>query len=265
MEGPRTLEWPAVGRDADERGAGAAVRRALAPAGSRPPAVLVVLAALLVAGTVVASVAGAYALQRGQGPAGSPPAIATPPAAPPSHSEQAAPVPAPTAQAPAPPSDPRAVFADPALRALAEPFLAGPGVSCQSRTPEDGETERVACELGAGRTAVFTRTSPEEMRQRRQDLVAGRQARPGTVVSLRWRYDGSGTATRTGIPAGHEVRGEGVRVRYVDLEGRPRFRFDQDATGCAGDLALTRPTGDARADQEADLEELRLFWADPGG
>jgi hypothetical protein len=152
------------------------------------------------------------------------------------------------------------VFQNPELRTLAEPFLAGPAVSCEPRVPAPDEAETVVCDLGGGRTAVFSHMStPEAMRDRRQDIVTGRQARTGTVVSVRWRYVGDRTDTRAGIPAGQRDRGEGVRVRYVDRDGVPRLYFDQDSTGCTGDLALTRPSGNERD----DLEELRTFWADP--
>lgn len=261
---------PGVGRDDGERGAGgvaAAARHTLAPVGSRPPAVLVALAALLVAATIVASVVGTLSLLGGPGtagPAAAPPEIGTPPASPPTAPTEPAPTAAPTAAAtaapPAPPADPRGVFQDETLRTFAEPFLAGPAVSCQQRAPAPDATETVACDLGGGRTAVFARmTTPDAMRDQRRPVVAGRQARAGTVVSVRWRYVAGRTDTRAGIPAGQPDRGEGVRVRYVDREGVPRLYFDQDSTGCTGDLALTRPTGN----NTADLEELRNFWADP--
>lgn len=261
---------PGVGRKAGERGASgdatAAARHAMVPIGSRPPAVLVVLAALLVAGTIIASVVGTFSLMRDPGPAGSPsapaaapPDIATPPPTPATAPPEAAPTPAPTAAAPAPPADPRVVFQDSALRTLAEPFLARPAVSCEPRSPAPDETESVACDLGGGRTAVFSRmTTPDAMRDRRQDIVTGRRAQTGTVVSVRWRYVAGGTDTRAGIPAGQTDRGEGVRARYVDREGVPRLYFDQDSTRCTGDLTMT-PTGNDRA----DLDELRDFWADP--
>jgi hypothetical protein len=260
-----------VGRDAGERGAGgnptAAARHALAPVCSRPPAVLVALAALLVAGTIVASVIGALTLLRGPGTAATPPApaaetpeIATPPASPTTAAPEAAPTPAPTAAPPPPPADPRSVFHDPELRTLAEPFLVAAAVTCEPRTPAPDETESVACDLGGGRTAVFTRmTTPDAMRDKRRGIVAGQGARPGTVVSVRWRYVPGRPETRDGIPAGQTARGEGIRVRFVDREGVPRLYFDQDSSGCTGEFALTRPTGNNRA----DLEELRTFWADP--
>lgn len=224
---------------------------------------LVVLAALLVAGTIVASVVGVVSLLGGSGtsgPTAAPPEIATPPASPPPAPTEAAPTAAPTAAAPAPPADPRGVFQDETLRAFAEPFLAGPAVSCEQRGPAPDTTESVACDLGGGRTAVFARmTTPDAMRDQRRLVVAGRQAQPGTVVSVRWRYVAGRTDTRAGIPAGQTDRGEGVRVRFVDREGVPRLYFDQDSTGCTGDFALTRPTGN----DSADLETLRTYWADP--
>jgi hypothetical protein len=268
----RDIRVPGVGREAGERGAGgnatAAARHVLAPVGSRPPAVLVVLAALLVVGTIVASVVGTLSLLRGPGAAEPPPAaaapppdIATPPATQATAAPEAAPTAAPTAAPPPPPADARSVFQDAELRTLAEPFLAGPAVSCEQRTPAPDETESVACDLGGGRTAVFSRmTTLDAMRDKRQGVVAGRQAQRGTVVSVRWRYVAGRTDAHAGIPAGQPDRGEGVRVRFVDREGVPRLYFDQDSTSCTGDLTLTQPTGNDRA----DLESLRTFWSDPG-
>lgn len=256
-----------MGREADGRGAGgdamAAARRALAPGGTRPPALLVLLAALVVAGTIVASVAGTLSLTAGPatggsppGPLAAPPELATPPAAPPTDPTQAAPTAAPTAARPAPP----AVFRDPALRTLAEPFLTGPATSCEQRDPGADAAESVACDLGDGRTAVFSRmVTPDAMRDQRAGILAGRDARADTVVSVRWRYVGDQPETRAGIPPPENDRGEGVRVRYVDREGVPRLYFDQDSSGCTGDIALTRPTGNNRA----DLDALRRYWSDP--
>ncbi|GAA5140941.1 hypothetical protein GCM10023320_79270 [Pseudonocardia adelaidensis] len=245
----------------------AATRRALAPGGSRPPAMLVLLAALLVAATIVAAVVGTLSLTGGAGPGGPPPArvaappeLATPPAAPPAVPTEAAPTAAPTAEAPAPPADPRSVFRDPALRTLAEPFLTGPAASCDQRDPGADVTETVACDLGGGRSAVFSRmVSPEAMRDHRRGIVAGRDARAGTVRSVRWRYVAGRPETRAGVPPLEKDRGEGIRVRFVDRAGVPRLYFDQDSSGCTGDIALTRPTGNDRA----DLEALRTYWADP--
>jgi hypothetical protein len=260
-----------VGREVDERGAGgdamAATRRALAPGGSRPPAVLVLLAALLVAGTIVASVVGTLSLTDGSGTSGSPPGpvaappeLATPPPGPSTDPTDAAPTAAPTAEPPAPPADPRGAFQDPALRTLAEPFLTGPAASCEQRAPGADVAESVACDLGGGRTAVFSRmVTPDAMRDLRRGIVAGQDARAGTVVSVRWRYVVGRSETRAGIPPLQNERGEGVRVRFVDREGVPRLYFDQDSSGCTGDIALTRPTGNSRA----DLEALRTYWADP--
>jgi hypothetical protein len=261
-----------VGREVGERGVGgdatAAARQALATIGSRPPAVLVLLAVLVVAGTIVASVVGTLSLSRGSGPAAPPPApvaappeVATPPAtAPTTDPTEAAPTAAPTAAAPPPPADPRSVFQNPALLTLAEPFLARPAVSCEQRGPGEDVTESVACDLGGGRTAVFNRmASPDVMRTQRRGIVAGQDARPGTVLSVRWRYVAGRSETRAGIPPLAKDRGEGVRVRFVDREGVPRLYFDQDSSGCSADLALAQPTGNDRA----DLETLRTFWADP--
>jgi hypothetical protein len=228
----------------------------------------VLLAALLVTGTIVASVAGTLSLLRGPGTAGRPPAVVaappeipTPPAeAPTTAPAEAAPTPAPTASAPAPPADPSGVFQDQALRTLAEPFLAGPAVSCAQRTPGADVTESVACDLGGGRTAIFNRmASPDVMRSQRRGIVAGQEARPGTVLSVRWRYAAGRPQTHAGIPPGQPDRGEGVRVRFVDRAGTPRLYFDQDSSGCTGDLTLAQPTGNDRA----DLEALRTYWADP--
>jgi hypothetical protein len=232
----------------------------------------VLVVALLVAATVVASVVGTLSLAQGSGPApphgapAAPPELATPPAGPEADptdaATDAAPTAAPTAEPPAPPTDARSVFQNEELRTLAAPFLAGSEVSCAGRAPAVGASETVSCDLGAGRTALFSRfTSPDVMRDQRRDVVAGRDAEPGTVLSVRWRYGARGEAIRDGIPPGQNARGEGVRVRFVDGQGVPRLYFDQDSCGCAGDIALTRPTGNDRA----DLEALREYWADPAG
>src|SRR5688572_2245001 len=67
------VRLPGVNRRVDERdpsgGARLATRLGLASIGSRPPAVAVLVVALLVAGTVVASVVGTLSLARGSGPA----------------------------------------------------------------------------------------------------------------------------------------------------------------------------------------------------
>ncbi|GAA0937057.1 hypothetical protein [Pseudonocardia zijingensis] len=256
-------------REVDERGAGggalAATRRALTPGDGRPPTLLVLLAGALVGVTVIASVVGTLSLTAGSATGGSPPdpvaappGLATPPPAPPTEPARAEPTAAPTGERPAPPD----VFQDPELRTLAAPFLTGPGASCERRAPEPDVAESVACDLGDGRTAVFTRTvTPEAMRERRQDVLAGRDARAGTVVSVRWRYAGQGQATRAGIPPRENARGEGVRVRFVDREGAARLYFDQDSTACIGDITSTRPDAGSGADQEA----LRRYWSDPAG
>jgi hypothetical protein len=226
--------------------------------------VLVALTALLVAGTILASVVGTLSLlgalgTGGPAPAAASPSLASPPPPPSTTPQDAPPTPAPTAAAPPPPADPRDVFQDPQLRALAEPFLTGPAVSCERRTPDADVTESVACDLGE-HTAVFSRMrTPDAMRALRREIVAGQDARPGTVVSVRWRYVPGRPGTRDGIAAGQTTRGEGVRVRFVDRQGVPRLYFDQDSSGCTGELTLTRPTGNNRA----DLETLRTFWADP--
>jgi hypothetical protein len=237
-----------VNRDAGDRGDPAPVR-------SRLHAVAVLLVALLVAGTIVATVAGTLSLTRRSAATGPPtPAPATP-------TELAAPPAVPTTAAPpAAPTDPRSAFRDPALRALAESFLAGPAVSCAQRPPATDEAESVACDLGEGRTAVFTRmVTPDVMREQRRGVVEGQEAEPGTVVSVRWRYVAGRPGTRAGVPDGQNDPGEGVRVRFVDREGVPRLYFDQDSSGCTGELALTRPTGN----DLADLDALRSFWANP--
>jgi hypothetical protein len=235
---------PAVDREPGERGDPAPVR-------SRLHAVAVLLVALLVAGTIVATVAGTLSLTRRSDATGPPPAATAAP------TELAAP---PAATSLAAPNDPHSAFRDPALRALAESFLAGPAVSCAQRPPATDEAENVACDLGEGRAAVFTRmVTPDVMRDQRRGVVEGQAAEPGTVVSVRWRYVAGRPGTRAGVPDGQNDRGEGVRVRFVDREGVPRLYFDQDSSGCTGELALTRPTGN----DLADLDALRSFWANP--
>ena len=267
-----------MSRDAGRRGASgdttAAAQLDPAPVRSRWQTTAALLVALLVAVTIVASVAGTLSLSRRSGTDGSPPAsteaptalaappVATTPTETPSTAAPttSAPEMPPTAAPPAAPTDPRGAFQDPALRTLAEPFLAGPAVSCAPRDPAAGVAESVACDLGGGRTGVFSRmVDPDVMRTQRRGIVAGQGAEPGTVLSVRWRYGGGQPRNRAGIPAGQADRGEGVRVRFVDGAGAPRLYFDQDSSGCTGDLTLTQPTGNNRA----DLETLRVFWADP--
>jgi hypothetical protein len=203
--------------------------------------------ALLVGLTIGATVAGSLSLSERSSPIGSPP---SPTAAP---TDESAP---PTAA----PADPRSVFRDPALRALAESFLARPGVSCEQREPGVNVTESVACDLGRGRIGLFNRMlTADVMRDLRRGFVEGRLAEQGSVRSLRWRYVDGRPGTRTGVPAGQDDPVEGVRVRFVDPEGVPRLYFDQDSSGCTGYLALAEPTGN----DDADLETLRSFWADP--
>jgi hypothetical protein len=101
--------------------------------------------------------------------------------------------------------------------------------------------------------------TPDVMREQRRGVVEGQNAEPGTVVSVRWRYVAGRPETRAGVPDGQNDRGEGVRVRFVDREGVPRLYFDQDSSGCTGELTLTRPTGN----DLADLDALRSFWSNP--
>jgi hypothetical protein len=238
-----------VSREPGERGASGVTTARLAAAlvRSRP---VFAAAAILVTITIAATVAGSLSLS------GPPPSATVMP------TEAAAPTTdAATAPATAP-ADPRGVFRDPALRTLAEPFLAGPGVRCEQGEPAADTAERVTCDLGGGRTGVFARMlTPDVMRDQRRGVVAGERAEPGTVLSVRWRYVEGRPGTRAGIPAGENDRGEGVRVRFIDREGVPRLYFDQDSSGCTGDLALIEPTGD----DGADLEALRTFWENPAG
>lgn len=226
-----------MSREPGERGSSAAP----APVRSRPALAAL---ALLVALTIGATVAGSLSLARS-----APTDVAEPPTGAP-----------PTAKPPVAPTDPRSVFRDPSLRALAESFLARPGVSCEQREPGVNVTESVACDFGRGRIGLFNRMlNADVIRDLRRGFVAGRLAEPGSVRSLRWRYVEGRPGTRTGIPEGQDDPGEGVRVRFVDPEGVPRLYFDQDSSGCTGYLALAEPTGD----DNADLEALRSFWADP--
>lgn len=242
-----------MSRELGERGASGVTTARLAAAlvRSRP---VFAAAAILVTITIAATVAGSLSLS------GPPPSASVVP------TEAAAPTTGPTTDATTAPvtatADPRGVFRDPALRALAEPFLAGPGVRCEQGEPAADVAERVTCDLGGGRTGVFARMlTPDVMREQRRGIVAGQRAGPGTVLSVRWRYAEGRPGTHTGIPAGLDDRGEGVRVRFIDREGVPRLYFDQDSSGCTGDIALTEPTGD----DGADLEALRIFWEDPPG
>jgi hypothetical protein len=214
-----------------------------APGRSRRARLATAAAALLVTATLVITVAAALSLS-GR------PASAPSPTAP--DATAAAPTPA--------PADPRTVFRDPALRALAEPFLVDPAARCEQTEPIINVAESVMCELGRGRLGLFTKVlTADAMRGLRDGFLAGQLAEPGTVRSLRWRYVEGRPGARTGIPPDENDPGEGVRVRYVDNEGVPRLYFDQDSSACIGYLALAEPTGD----DEADLEALRSYWANP--
>jgi hypothetical protein len=166
---------------------------------------------------------------------------------------------APTATVAAAPKngDPASVIQDPALRALAAPFLTGPDAYCEAGTPGINQRESVTCLLDDRRIGMFTAMlNADVMDDLRQTFLSGAVAEEGSVVSLRWRYTDSG---RIGIPAANPDRGEGTRVRYVDDQGDPRLYFDQEATAVNGFLALVEPSGDPTA----DLDELRAFWMDP--
>ena len=215
------------------------------------------LVALLVAGTIVATVAGTFALTRRSDATGPP----TPPACSALLESRGTRDCGATTAPPAAPTDPRSAFRDPALRALAESFLAGPAVSCAQRAPAADEAESVACDLGGGRTAVFTRMVTPDVAAR---AAPRRRRRPGGrtrhgACRCAGATSRAGRGPGPGSRPGEDDRGEGVRVRFVDREGVPRLYFDQDSSGCTGDLALTRPTGNDRA----DLEALRIVLGEP--
>lgn len=166
---------------------------------------------------------------------------------------------APTATAAVAPrkDDPASVIQDPALRALAAPFLTGPAAYCERGVPGVNQRESVTCLLDDRRIGMFTAMlDADVMGDLRQTFLSGAVAEEGSVRSLRWRYSDTG---RIGIPAASPDEGEGTRVRYVDEQGDPRLYFDQEATAVNGFLALIEPSGDPTA----DLDELRAFWMDP--
>ncbi|WP_214408085.1 hypothetical protein [Pseudonocardia lacus] len=155
------------------------------------------------------------------------------------------------------PADPRDAFVDPGLLALAEPYLSGPGAVCVGEEPAVNQQESVTCDLGNGYAALFSRMlTVDLLHDLRGSFVEGPYAVPGTVRSLRWKYRADPPGTKTGIPADSPERGEGVRVRYIDANGMvPRLYFDQDSTASSGFIVAVDP--------DADLDDLRSFWAAP--
>ena len=171
--------------------------------------------------------------------------------------------PAPTAPAPttqAPPSDPRAAFTDPVLRATAEPYLQQPGTTCE-RDPEPIAVlrESVTCALGTGGAAgVFTRYfDPANVVALRDLTGSDETAVPGSRRTLRWEYVAGRPGVRSGIPVGSGRPGDGTRIRWTGLDSRSELLyFDEDATGVAVQLGLLGG---------GDREQLRRLWADPNG
>jgi hypothetical protein len=154
-----------------------------------------------------------------------------------------------------------AEFRDPQLRAFAEPYLQGPIVACRAGTePQVNVAESVTCDLGNGRIGMFSKMlGVEVMRDLRAGFLAGRQAAPGTVRSLPWRYVADRPGVRTGIPVTRNDPAEGIRVRYIEVTGAPRLYFDQESCACTGFFGLSQPSGNNRV----DLDALRAYWADP--
>jgi hypothetical protein len=232
-----------------------ATARGAAPPGAAPPAARrrrpgrIVLAAAVLA---LLAGAGAYLLLRPAEPAPRPTGadlVGSPVAGP------AAPAATPT---PVPPADPLLAFRDPELRALAEPYLRGPGASCEAQEIDVQVRDNVDCDLGGGRVAIFTRyLSTEFMQGIRGGFLDSDDGR-GDIRSLRWRFVDRVAGTRVGIPPTSGRPGEGRRIRFVQ-DGLPLLWFDQDATACVALLGLNPPSGDAAA----DLDALRSFWADP--
>ncbi|WP_214408086.1 hypothetical protein [Pseudonocardia lacus] len=160
------------------------------------------------------------------------------------------------------PENPRDAFADPDLLALAGPYIGGPGAVCVGGEPMINQRETVTCDLGNGYIALFSRLlTVELLHDLRGTFLQGPYAVPGSVRSLRWKYRADPPGAKTGIPADNPERGEGVRVRFLeqadDGSTIPRLYFDQDSTASNGVIASVDP--------DADLDDLRSYWAAPTG
>jgi hypothetical protein len=151
--------------------------------------------------------------------------------------------------------DPRAVFTDSKLLAVARPYLDRDGVRCKAAEPKTGERESVSCTLESGAyLAVFKRLLGRQQLKELRNTWLKRNTtnvRPGTISVLRWEYVPGRTRVRREIPSTTKARGDGTRIRWLDARGRPHLYFDEDATGVAVLLsAMTR-----------DRQLLREFWA----
>ncbi|WP_214406053.1 hypothetical protein [Pseudonocardia lacus] len=208
------------------------------------------VAVLLVGGIVgYAALAPAVPAAPGIAAPTTAPSVAAPSATP------APPTPATPTGAPVP-ADPRAAFTDPAVLALAEPYLV-PGTTCTAEEPDVNVREVVNCFIGDRYGMVFTRyLSADFMRQIRAGFLGGSGLAPGATRSLRWKFVDGRPGVKTGIRAGSSEQGEGVRIRSVSEDGLPLLWFDQDSTG----IAVMLSGGEA-----VDLDGLRAFWADPTG
>ena len=157
-------------------------------------------------------------------------------------------------------ANPRDAFTDPALLAMAEPYISRPGVTCAADpTPQISMSEHVACDLGRGYLGFFqTMVTQDNVVAIRDGYIdaEGPQAVAGTVRSLRWKSVPGRPGVKTGIRAGSPDRGEGTRVRFLDHDGYKWLYFDVDGGLQYALLATPEPA--------YDLDDLRAFWADPG-
>jgi hypothetical protein len=228
------------------------------PTGARrsrrgPLVAVLAVAALLAAGVAYLVVPA---------PDAAPEAIASPatsaPGTGPGPTATADPTAAPTTE---PPADPLAVFQDPGMRALAEPFLRAPGSVCEPGSTGVNVQESVGCyNLAGGHAVLFTKfLNRDLMRDIRRGNLQGLLHQPGTTVSLRWKFVDPVAGTRIGIPPGSSEPGEGVRVRFIAEKGDPYLYFDQDSTAVVAMMTLSDRTGNPTV----DLDELRSYWADP--
>lgn len=156
------------------------------------------------------------------------------------------------------PADPRQAFRNPALLAVAEPYISQPGVTCAETQDRDANLrEHVTCDLGRGWVGIFQEMrSPDLALQVRESYLSGQVlVDPPSVRSLRWRSVPDQPGVKTGIRVENPDQGEGLRIRFRDQQGKPWLYFDVEGTGLQAYLASPDPT--------RDLDDLRTYWIDP--
>jgi hypothetical protein len=156
------------------------------------------------------------------------------------------------------PVDPRQAFRDPALLAVAEPYISQPGVTCaESENLDPNLREHVTCDLGRGWVGIFQEMrSPDLALRVRESYLSGEVlVEPTSVRSLRWRSVPDQPGVKTGIRAENPDQGEGLRIRFRDQQGKSWLYFDLEGTGLQAYLASPDPA--------RDVDDLRTYWIDP--